>query len=319
MLEAKLTPKTDAEKQLVSLLESGQVRPEFLRAIADRIKSTHGAVVNAAPEAAVKPADKIKEEPLTPVPFTELAALLAPKGINLQQLSDDHVAMMVRRGIIKETEADQYRAKFQTISVRKSKLENIPQGYRPMLFVDDMTLVQAAERFIQTQDIGFCEDAKLADFKKVDPKTRKPLKNQTPSGLARFSFTPDAANLTSDLTGKTADSCLKQMQKGVRYMEPAQWFQMFIEGFEKAMKELNLSNGKDWKNMTKEEKQAIMQDKRIDSYLPDAKTFTQFPDYRNQFGDVLTLHFSPDAREVEVDSWYPDFTSGNVGVRPSLG
>ena len=102
-------------------------------------------------------------------------------------------------------------------------------------------------------------------------------------------------------------------------MEPAQWFQFFAECLDKAIRELNLGNGEEWKDMDKEKRQAIMQDRRIDQYLPDAETWTQSPDYRNQFGSVFGLGWNPGLRGVGVDDWDPGDTSDYIGVRPSLG
>lgn len=308
----ELTPQNDAEKQVIELLKRDDVRAELVRQeLADKTKSTHDAVATAAPEANNETA---KEEPLTAMPFSELATLLAPKGINLQQQIDDHVDLMVRRGIVPEIEAVEYSAKFDIIHIRKNELENIPKGYRPMLFVDNMTPVQAAKAF----DVPLFGQ-ELSDFTKRDPNTLKPLENQSPSGLARLTFTPDVTNLPSNLTGKSANTRLDQIKQGKKFIEPAQWFQMFAEGLEKAIKELRLGNGKDWKDMTAEERQAIMKNSDIDQYLPDAQTWTQFPDYRNQYGSVLGLYWDPGSHEVDVDCWDPDDPDGGVGVRPSRG
>lgn len=314
----KLIPQNDAEKQVIELLKRIDVRAEFVRQeLANKTKSTHDAVAATAPEA-VAVDESIKEKPLTAMPFPELAALLAPKGVNLQQQLDDHVSLMLRRGIVKETEAETYKAKFNTINVRKSELENISQGYRPMLFVDDMTPVQAAKAFVHGAGIGYKEWSTLADFTKRDPKTLE-LLNQSPSGLARLTFVSDITNLTPEFTGKNADFELDQMKQGKHSMEPAQWFQMFAEGLEKAIRELKLGNGKDWKDMTDEEKQTILNNKDIDSYLPDTTTWTQFPEYRNQLGRVLDLDWHPDGRGVRVYGWHPGDAYDDLGVRPSLG
>ncbi|MBI5152393.1 hypothetical protein HZA39_02570 [Candidatus Peregrinibacteria bacterium] len=312
-----LKPQSDVERKIAEETRNSDVRPEFLRAVADEIEtrkqSTHDAVVAAAPEA-------VKEESLTAMPFEKLKTLLAPKGIDLQKQLDDHVSFMVRMGVLNEKDAEQYCAKFQTISVRKSELENIPKGYKPMFFVDNMTPVQAAKTFITGQDINLYECSTLADFTKRDPNNPdKILENQSPSDLARLTFTPNVRNLTKNLTGKKADTRLDEMKQGKHFMEPAQWFQMFAECLDKAMTKLNLGNGKQWGDMNDEERKAILANTDIDQYLPDLTTWTQFPDYRNQYGSVLDLNWDPGGREVWVSSWSPGSVGGSLGIRPSLG
>ncbi len=308
-----LEPQTDAERQAVGLIEKSDVRADLIQQALDiKRGSTHDAVSAAAPE--VVAAETVKEEPLIAIPFAELQTLLAPKGIDLQKQLDDHVAFMVRMGVV--SDAGQYAANFNTISVRKSELETIPQGYKPMLFVDDMAPGESA-RVFNIPLFG----QELSNFTKRDPNNPdKIFPNQFPSGLARLTFTPNVTNLPSSLTDKKADTRLDEMKQGKHFMEPAQWFQFFAECLDKAIRELNLGNGEEWKDMDKEKRQAIMQDRRIDQYLPDATTFTQFPDYRNQFGSVLGLGWNPGLRGVSVGGWGPeDDTHDDLGVRPSLG
>src|SRR3989339_778460 len=146
-----LKPQSGADRQFVLLLEGGDLNLELVRQeLERRTRSTHAVVAGAVPEAVIadeSAAEAIKEEPLTAMSFVELSALLTPKGVDLQKQLDDHVGFMVRMGTIEVDKADAYRAKFQTISVRKGELENIPQGYKPMLFVDDKTPSQSAKAF----------------------------------------------------------------------------------------------------------------------------------------------------------------------------
>lgn len=259
-----------------------------------------------------------EKQSLTGVPFAELARLLAPKGMVLRKQLDDHVQFMLNSGAILEQDAELYREKFETIYVRKEELNNIPQDWRPMLFVDDMTPVQAGKTFITDQGIYLKEWIDLSEFRKVNQKTKEPYRNQIPSGLARLTFTPDITSLTRDLTGKNADYHLEQMKKGMRYLQPQQWFQLFAENLQKAMKELGLGNGKALKDMTLEEKQKIINDTRIDQYLPDAVTWTQCPDWRDPAGGVLRLRWHPGFRGVGVDDGHPQRADGGLGPRPVL-
>ncbi len=253
---------------------------------------------------------------MIPIPFAELQALLAPKGIDLQKQLDDHVAFMVRSGAVKEKDADQYRDNFQTISVRKSELEAIPQGYKPMLFVDDMTPTESAKAF----DIPSFGQM-LSNFTKRDPNNPEiSLPNQSPSGLARLTFSPNVGDLTpGHLTGESANTGLNQMKQGKHFMEPAQWFQLFAECLDKAITELNLGEGKQWRDMNDKERKAILANEKIDKYLLDASTWTQFPDYRKQFGYVLSLFWHSYSRWVLVNHWIPSRALGSYGVRPSIG
>ncbi|MFA6550883.1 MAG: hypothetical protein WCT36_06065 [Candidatus Gracilibacteria bacterium] len=254
----------------------------------------------------------IKEEPLTTMPFAELKYFLALKGVDLQEQLDSHVDFMARMGAVVDVNA--YRAKFQTICVRRSELENIPQGYKPMLFVDNMTPDESAKAF-GVPLFG----QKLSIFTKIYPRTFKPFLGQSFSRPARLTFIPNAANLTSDLTDRSADFRLMEMNQGKHFMEPAQWFQMFAECLDKAIRELDLGDGKEWKDMDEKERQAIMNDKRVDLYLPDVKTLTQFPDYRDQYGFVLRFHWSDYYRKVGVYNYSTILACREFGVRPSIG
>lgn len=254
----------------------------------------------------------------TPMAFDDLSALLTPQGVDLTKELEAHISFMVNGGALPESGAETYKQQFSTIYVRTEELAQIPEGYRPMLFIDNVTPAQAAEKFITTPGINLYEYSTLANFNRVNPHTGKPRKNQTPSGRARLTFTPNVTSLTQDLTGKSANNRLEQMQNGARYLQPQQWFQLFNEGLQRAIMELQLSD-KPWKNMTAQEQQETINNKRIDSYLPDASTWTQCPEWRDANGDVLFLCWSPDYRWVGVGYDSADAALPDFGARPAFG
>ena len=269
---------------------------------------------------------EISEE--VPVPFAELKVLLDSRGIDLQKELDDYIQRETnRRGVVKKTEVGKWRAKFRTIHVRREELENLQPGQMPLLFIDDETPVWSARRLIHDAGIPFPEYEMLYDFKRFDPWTEEPRKNQTPSGAVRLTFITKVQNLSSQMTGRSADQNLKQMKAGRHFLQPQQWFELFRRGLETAMHELSLGDGKSWKDMNGEERQEILRNKKIDNYLPDILTWTQFPEWINMqgrdpaefSGRVLSLKWDFDNRSVKIHQWSSSFADSTLGPRPVIG
>jgi hypothetical protein len=255
-----------------------------------------------------------------PMPFAELESLLATKGVNLTQELNDQANRELNRGHITAKEIETYKAQFQTIYVRKEELRNLEPGQVPMLFVDNMTPAETAQKFIIGAGIGYYDDLGLDNFKRINHYTKSPRKNQKSSGVARLTFTPDITNLTPDMTGESADNGLEAMKGGKHFLQPQQWFELFRRGLEKAINELNLGKGKAWKDMNVKERKKILKNREIDTFLPDSKTWTHFPEWRNSDGETLVLYWGCEGREIFVDSWnHPKIGNRDNGERPSVG
>lgn len=254
----------------------------------------------------------------TPTSFSDLAAFLTPRGIDLGRELDAHMWHMINGGALPASRAAAYREQFKVIHVDKKGLTDSLPGYRPILFIDDMTPVQAAERFTDGMSVNFYQYAVLAKFTKIDPITKKAHNNQQPSGHARIIFTPDVKNTGRDITNRRADSYLEQMRQGARFCQPQQWFQLFNESLQKAIAQLGLSN-KAWKDIDSNERRAIINNTGIDPYIPDNTLWTQFPDWRNERNISLYLRWHTIIRSINVDDDTPDRANPSLRPRPVIG
>ena len=247
----------------------------------DRSAETTESVEATQSEKTTETMESASEKNLTPVSFSELSALLAPKGINLAEELDMQIQRELDRGHITEEEIESYKARFETIHVHIDEIQDISEGDIPMLFIDDMTPLQAVDKLLRGTGITVTDGlngsiASVENFKRVDPEKRIPEKNQQPSGLARLTFTPNMTNVEPTLP----DDDFMSMRKERHFIQPQQWCEMFRRGLENGMKELGLGNGKSWKDMTREEKYYIFKDTRIDAFLPDSTQMTVFPEWR---------------------------------------
>ncbi|HBB02218.1 MAG: hypothetical protein US89_C0002G0062 [Candidatus Peregrinibacteria bacterium GW2011_GWF2_38_29] len=292
-------------------------------------------VVDASADAPIAPPDvaepsveavEAPESGLTEVPFDELYYFLLERGTNLREQLDSHVDFMVRMGIVPKKDVKKYRAKFDTISVDLPKfkfdIRFKNRGYRPLLFIDDSTPAEAAKKFIQ--DIGIRYNDRrspIEGFHRTDLNGEK-LPDQTPSGKARLIFVKDSISSRLNDDGSFADDVeaflmLKKMRdEGTTYMDPACWFRLFAEYFEKAVKRCKgtLPDGKEWKDLSVSEKSDIMLTANIVMDLLDSRSATQFPDYRDKSGDVLVLFGNDQICEVHVAGH--GFYTGENGVAP---
>lgn len=270
--------------------------------------------------------------------FAETTAFLREHGIDLEKHREAEVRSAIRWGLVNNKEADRYGASFddnfEPVSgadlqelVRQLKAHPGPEQ-RIILAVDDMTCDQAWKRLIKDPITRTYALNRFSRYQRVDPATREPLADQRPTGKAGILFTPGRMNLPDNFRGISANDQLDKMTKGQRYMGPVGWMKLFRQGVDRALPVLFPNEARDLDSLDptvyKRLVNLALLDGRIDPYLLDTVTGTQFPDLRlggNANGAVPSLDFSPnpDSREVYLCDYSPDLPDGVLGGRPVLG
>lgn len=317
--------RREAFHALESLKRFGYITPQDCTEVMEGIEASRLATAIQVYDAVV-PELEVPEEvasALTVLPFGKLAThpALMERGINLQGELDSHVQTMVDMGIVPEEQREQYAQKFSTIAVKLHELTRVPSDWRPQLWIDDMTSEEALKAYLENTQITAYPQGwpYLKEFKKFDPKTQQHLSDdqQVPTGEARLTFSPEYM----EYHRISADDWLKERKKtGINHMQPRLWLQMFTVGLDRAIKKLNLGNGKPWKDLSQEERRTISKHQDFNSWLPVDETLDMlFPEYRNEHGAVLGLRWHPVDHTLSTSSHIPDIANTHDGVREVLG
>lgn len=87
------------------------------------------------------------EQGLTPVDYSDLASLLAEKGISLESILSEHLDMLVEKGILEEKNRHFYSKKFDMVWINCNEIQNVPDGYIPLIYIDNQDPVKLANAF----------------------------------------------------------------------------------------------------------------------------------------------------------------------------
>jgi hypothetical protein len=270
--------------------------------------------------------------------FSEAAEFLREHGIDLEAHREDEVRSAIRWGVVDKKDADKYGANFDDNfepvpeadlrAVVAQLNENPDLEQRIVLAVDTMDPDEAWTKLIDDPINRKYVWNRFSRYQRVNPATREVLDDQRPSGKAGILFTPDQMKLPDNLRRISANNQLVRMTQGQRYMGPVGWMKLFRQGIDRALPVLFPEEASDLDALDPDVYKALMNrallDPRIDPYLLDTVTGTQFPDYRldgNANGVVPFAYFSPSPanREVTLCYWHPADPSDSLGGRPVLG
>lgn len=266
--------------------------------------------------------------------FTESETFLREHGIDLGQAREDDVRSMMRWGALDAKDADAYGAKFDEVQISERDLQELARQLeaepnleeRVILGVDSLTPDQAFQKLFVEAGIRHYIYRRFSQYQRVDAKTRQPLQNQRPSGKAGILFTPNHLNLPDNLRRISPNDQLTKMVDGQKYVGPVGWMKFFRQSVDRALPILYSQEAANLDNLKSEQYKALVQkallDPRIDEYLPDVRTGTQFPDLRHKDGGAVPLLFfdpGPGDREVALLCYDPDNPDAHLGGRDALG
>ena len=269
--------------------------------------------------------------------FAESEDFLKTHGLDLGlgKAREDDVRSMIRWGALDKKSADKYGASFDSMDpISEADLRELMRQItaepdleqRVVLGVDNMTPDEGFRRLIAEAGLRNYIYRRFSEYRRVDPKTKKPLENQQPTGKAGILFTPNHLNLPASLRSISPNNQLARMVQGQKYVGPVGWMKLFRQSVDRALPILFPEEGADLDSLTPAAYKALVQrsllDPRIDEYLPDVTTGTQFPDLRHKNdGAVPDLSFIPVAghRRVYLDSDGPGNPHDVLGDRDALG
>ena len=139
-----------------------------------------------------------------------------------------------------------------------------------------------------------------------------------------MTFLPHMLNLPQELRKISPNDQLAKMATGTKYLGPNGYMIYFRQCLDTGLRalypEANIDelSPADYRKLVEK---AIFY-KRIDAYLPDTQTGTQFPDLRHKDdGAVPCLGFNPDAvyRRVGLGYGNPAYPYDHLGGRDALG
>lgn len=278
----------------------------------------------------------MESQPSRLLSFAESEAFLKEHGIDLGKAREDDVRSMVRWGAIDIKDSDEYGKAFEENfePVSEADLQKLVRQLeaepdleqRVILGVDSLTPDQGSQKLFVEAGICHYIYRRFSQYQRVDAKTRRLLQDQKPSGKAGILFTPNHLNLPANLLKISPNAQLAKMANGQKYVGPVGWMKLFRQSVDRALPILYPEEAANLDSLKPEQYKALVQkallDSRIDEYLPDVKTGTQFPDLRHKDdGAVPCLYFNPDAdrREVVLDDDNPDHPYDDLGGRDALG
>lgn len=273
-----------------------------------------------------------REESRRFLSFHEAHDLLLPHGIDLEARREEEVRSAVRWGLVRKADAAVYGEKLfamrepeRDIQLVLRELEAGAQ-YRILLGVDSLAPDEAFQKLIVEAGIRHFVRRGFSKYQRVDAQTRQPLQNQRPTGKAGILFTPNHLNLPADMRNISPDDQLARMVNGKKYVGPVGWMILFRKSVDRALPILYPRAAANLDSLRPQQYKALLQkallDPRIDAYLPDVKTVTQFPDLRDKVnGAVPSLYFDPhaDYRKVVLGYSHPDDPYDFLGGRDALG
>lgn len=326
--------RTSAREQLRVGLREGRFSLEDLEAVAAEERARIHEATSHAAGSIVREANEDITARLYSLAETE--AFLNERGmnLNLQAAREDDVRSMLRWGALNKKDADKYGASLDDPKISGADLQKLLEQFqenpdsepRMVLGVDTMTPEQAFQKLIVEAGLRQYVYRRFSEYKKVDPKTKEPVKDQRPSGKAGVLFTPDTMNLPAHLRKISPNDQLAKMEKGQKYVGPVGWLKLYRQSIDRALPLLFPEEAAEIDSLSPEAyKKLVLKatlDPRIDEYLPDVKTGTQFPHLRHKDdGAVPNLGFDPYAerREVGLFDYYPVFPYDGLGGRDALG
>ncbi len=327
------TTREGAEALVRQLQKEGLLSQERLLAMAAESGNQARAVV--APTLTSSD-PQVEAQPSKLLSFSEAEAFLRANkiDINLGQARENDVRSMIRWGALDPKDADQYGASFDADLISELDLKALVKQIeaepdleqRVILGVDTMTADQGFQKLFVDAGIRHYIYRRFSEYQKVDAKTQKPLENQRPTGKAGILFTPNHLNLPGNLRRISPNDQLAQMANGQNFVGPMGWMKMFRESVDRALPILFPSEAKNLASLKPDAYKGLVQkallDPRIDQYIPDVQTGTQFPDLRHkQDGAVPHLYFGPRSasRGVGLGGCYPADPSATLGGRRALG
>lgn len=325
------TTPEGAEALVREMQRAGLLSREKLLAMADETGAAARAVV--APRSGAER----EAQPSRLLSFAQSEAFLIEHGIDLGKAREDDVQSMVRWGALDKKEADSYGAQFDTVQIPERDLQELVRQLeaepgleqRVILGIDFLTPDEAFQKLIVEAGIRHYICRRFLRYQRVDAETREPLQDQRPTGKAGILFTPNHLNLPANLRDISANDQLVEMANGQKYVGPVGWMKLFRQSVDRVLPILYPEEVEDYQGLNDlkpEQYKALVQkallDPRIDTYLPDVTTGTQFSDLGDKDdGAVPYLHFHPDParRKVVLDYYYPDYPYAYLGCREALG
>lgn len=257
--------------------------------------------------------------------FSEVEKYLKEYNVDLNQIRKDEVRDMLRWGVISKQKADKYGASFDNIQLNPDKLEEIDLSKQWILLeLDNMLPEEFWEKAIVEGGVPHYVWKSFSNYQKIDPKTRKLFENQNPDGQPKIIITPNHLNLPIDLCNISPKGQREKMADGQKYLGPNAWIKLFRQSLDRGLTELyqdkNLYDisANEYKKRIKEG----IRDQKIDQYLLDVKTITQFADLASNDSTVPLLYFNPNPDDREVFLFYvisPDGAFDRRGGRLVLG
>lgn len=307
------------ERGLISNDALGRISRETVE-IGDRAR----AVVVAAESQQPAPSKLLR--------FAQAKEFLSAHGIDLEAKREERVRDALRWGETTKKEADKFGAAFDTAEASEGDLQALVKRLeaepdleqRVILGIDNAMSEQGFDTRIDKAGIRNYIWRRFSGYRRVDPKTGKPLENQRPTGKTGITFLPHMLNLPPELRKISPNDQLAKMKEGTKYLGPNGymiWFRQCLdEGMRAIYTEVNIDelSPADYKKLVEK---AIL-DPKIDQYLPDTVTGTQFPDLRHKDdGAVPSLDFSPSAvyRKVDLYDYDPEYPRDSLGGRDALG
>ena len=325
--EPQLPTTPEAAEALVrQLRERGLISNDVLGRISRETTATGDrarAVVAAA---------EIEPVPSKRLQFAQAKEFLSAHGIDLEAKRTERVKDALRWGEIGKKDADKFGASFDAAEVSEADLQELVKRLeaepdleqRIILGVDNTTPEQGFDARIDKAGIRNYIWRRFSEYRRVDPKTGKPLENQRPTGKAGMTFLPHMLNLPQELRKISPNDQLAKMATGTKYLGPNGYMIYFRQCLDTGLRalypEANIDelSPADYRKLVEK---AIFY-KRIDAYLPDTQTGTQFPDLRHKDdGAVPCLGFNPDAvyRRVGLGYGNPAYPYDHLGGRDALG
>jgi len=343
-------PQTEAEKQLVELLEGGKIRPEFARELLEGMSETHNAAKSVMSSKELEPDKRIS--------FAEAVKLLEGK-LDLEVARTDAVKSHGRYGLVDAlikagaiNDASEYGALFDKATVSEDDLhkvlESLERGEKilPIFDAGEMTPDELfAVLFTEggvphyTESFGF---KNLAKLRRIDPKDIPDLQNLheksydeqlaafkaaykeadalEPTG-PRVTFTPDKLEVTRVNISAVED--MQDFAKGkMTFIDPSADFLRYRAQMDEGLRKIAGRRG-NFDGLSNEAYRALLDkafaDKTIDEYMPDREKVTHYPNYAFESGGVPFLSFGAAARKVGVSDYSPVDAFDDLGCRISLG
>lgn len=328
--EPQSPDRKKGKEKVQRLLETGDRAIKPLEKIIDEQKRMSEATGNEA-RAVVADAER-EPAPSKLLHFAKAREFLSAHGIDLEAKRVERVKDALRWGEVTKRAADKFGASFDAAEVSEADLKAVVKRLeakpnlkqRVILGIDNATPEQGFDIRIVKARIRNHIWQRFSDYRRVNPKTRKPLENQQPTGKAGITFLPQLLNLPPELRNISPNDQLNKMKYGTKYLGPNGymiWFRQCLdEGIRALYPEVNIDklSPADYRKLIEK---AIL-NKKLDPYLPDTETGTQFSDLRHKDdGAVPDLYFLPHSadRKVVLNDSDPGNPLAGFGGRDALG